>query len=59
MAHEFQQSEEAQLRAMFQYFRHSGALACLVAGDLLGFAKIYNGPGQAQFYANKIREAMR
>ncbi len=59
MAHEFQQSEEAQLRAMFQYFKHSGALACLVAGDLLGFAKIYNGPGQAQFYANKIREAMR
>jgi hypothetical protein len=59
MAHEFQQSEEAQLRAMFQYFKHSGALACLVAGDLVGFAKIYNGPGQAQFYANKIREAMR
>jgi hypothetical protein len=58
MAHEFQQSEEAQLRAMFQYFRHSGALACLVAGDLLGFAKIYNGPANAVAYEKLIREAL-
>ena len=54
----FQQSEEAQIRAMFEYFRNRGLIEKLKAGDLVGFSAGYNGPGQAAHYANLIREAM-
>lgn len=59
MAHEFQQSEEAQLRAMFEYMRNRGLIEKLKAGDLLGFASAYNGPANAATYEKLIREAMR
>lgn len=59
MAAAFQSSEDAQVKAMFEYFRHSGALDCLRAGDLVGFARIYNGPAQARRYADLISGAMR
>ena len=54
----FEKSEEAQIRAMFEYMRNRGLIQKLKDGDLLGFASAYNGPGQAQHYANLIREAM-
>ena len=59
MAYEFQQSEEAQLRAMFEYMRNRGLIEKLKAGDLLGFASAYNGPANAATYEKLIREAMR
>ena len=55
----FQQSEEAQLRAMFEYMRSRGLIEKLKAGDLLSFASGYNGPGQAAHYEKLIREAMQ
>jgi len=58
MAQAFALSEAAQLRAMFQYWRASGALRFLQSGDYVGFAAIYNGPGQADYYANLIRQAL-
>lgn len=64
MAGEFQSSEEAQLRAMFEYFRNrrdekgKSCLDHLRAGDLVAFAGLYNGTGQAQHYAGLIQQAM-
>lgn len=60
----FDQSEEKQLRAMFDYFKNKvgndgrSALDCLRAGDLVGFARLYNGIGQEESYAGLIRQAM-
>lgn len=55
----FEKSEEAQIRAMFEYFRNRGLIEKLKAGDLLGFASGYNGPANAAHYEKLIREAMR
>lgn len=58
----FSESEEAQIKAVFEYFRNRkddtgrSALDCLRAGDLVGFAVLYNGPGQAEYYAGLIRQ---
>lgn len=52
----FQNSEEAQLRAMFEFFKNSRgsdgrtAIECLRSGDFLAFAKIYNGNANARHY---------
>lgn len=59
MAAAFQDSEEAQLRAMFEYMRSRGLIEKLKAGDLLAFASAYNGPANATHYEKLIREAMR
>lgn len=47
-------SEEAQLRAMFDYMKASGALQKLQAGDIEGFAAIYNGPANVAHYSTLI-----
>ena len=58
----FRESEEAQIRAMFEYFRNRkddkgrSCLDCLRDGDMVGFAALYNGPGQAEHYAGLIRQ---
>jgi hypothetical protein len=63
MIADFAAGEEAQIRAMFTYFRNRkdstgrSALDYLRAGDLVNFATLYNGSGQAQHYANLIRKA--
>lgn len=52
------QSEDEQIRAMFVFMEKSGAIKKLKDGDLLGFAKIYNGSGQKQHYAKLIEKAI-
>lgn len=60
----FASGEEAQLRAMFDFFRNrrdgtgQSCLDYLRTGDLVAFATLYNGPGQAQYYAGLIRQRM-
>ena len=51
-------SEEAQLRAMFDYMKASGALAKLQANDIEGFAAIYNGPANVAYYSTLIRNKL-
>lgn len=51
-------SEEAQIRAMFEYMKQSGALAKLQAGDIEGFAGIYNGPANVAHYSSLIRNKL-
>lgn len=51
-------SEEAQIRAMFDYMKVSGALQKLQSGDIEGFAAIYNGSGQVAHYAGLIRQKL-
>jgi N-acetylmuramidase len=45
-----------QIDAMFRWMDSSGALAALKIGNYLGFATIYNGSGQAQHYAQLIKQ---
>ena len=58
----FSANEETQIRATFEYFRNRkddkgrSCLDCLQDGDLVGFAALYNGPGQAEYYAGLIRQ---
>lgn len=65
----FQASEEAQLRAVFQFSANKRtskqldpsqktALEHLRAGNLLMFATIYNGPGDPQHYVNLINQQL-
>ena len=54
----FQSGEDEQIRAMFVFMDKSGAIEKLKAGDLLGFASIYNGSGQKQHYAKLIEKAI-
>lgn len=54
----FQSGEDEQVRAMFVFMDKSGAIDRLKAGDLLGFASIYNGSGQKQHYAKLIEKAI-
>lgn len=64
MIHAFEQGEEAQIRAMFDYFKNrrdktgQSCLDYLRAGDLVSFAALYNGPGQAEYYAGLIKRQL-
>lgn len=50
----FTLSPRAQLVAIFDFVRGTTALDALRSGDYLTFARAYNGPGNAQTYANII-----
>jgi hypothetical protein len=47
----------AQFDGMFSYFENTSALAALRTGDYTGFARSYNGNGQAEYYGGLIRDA--
>lgn len=48
---------EAEIVGFFSYVAHTpGALFALQQGDLVTFAKLYNGPAQAERYAELIRQ---
>ncbi len=55
---------EPQIRAMFEYFKNrkdktgQSCIDYLRAGDLVNFAALYNGPGQAEHYAGLIRQRL-
>jgi len=48
-----------QLEIMFRYIEKSGLLAALADGDFEAFARGYNGRGQVQRYAQRMRHAYR
>ena len=47
----------AQLDGMFSYFENTSALEALRRRDYVGFARAYNGAGQADAYGERIRQA--
>lgn len=49
---------DVQIEAMFKFLKFSNALDPLRRGDYVAFARIYNGPGQAQTYAKLIQERL-
>lgn len=53
------ESEGEHLDAFISYCRSRDLLRHLAAHDWRSFAKIYNGPGQVDYYAQKIAEAYR
>lgn len=50
------ESVNVQISAMFRFMDTNGALAALRDGDYYRFATIYNGYGQAQRYAQLIKQ---
>lgn len=59
----FSRSEEAQAAAFFEYCdkrrdSQGSALDALRNGDLIRFARMYNGIGQEQLYASLIQQAL-
>ncbi|MEX1020539.1 MAG: N-acetylmuramidase domain-containing protein [Litorilinea sp.] len=55
MLQAFQASEAAQIQAMFRFIESKRLVPVLQAGDYREFAAHYNGPGQPDFYAQRIR----
>jgi hypothetical protein len=49
--------EKHQLDAALHFMRHNGALDCLKGHDWPGFARIWNGSGQVEMYAGKLKTA--
>ena len=59
MYHAFSAAELPQLIGFVFYVLNTpGCLQALHAGDYLEFAKLYNGPGQPDYYANLISQAI-
>lgn len=52
----FNSSEARQIFGLFDFVRSKNGIAPLRRGDFHSFAEIYNGPGQAAYYATLIRE---
>lgn len=46
----------AQLRALFRFMEVNGLVEAVRSRDYRRFAVVYNGPGQPDFYAGKMRE---
>jgi hypothetical protein len=53
----FQESEEAHVRAFFEFCKHQNLLFALSYRRWLEFAKGYNGTGQAQDYAARLEKS--
>jgi hypothetical protein len=52
----FEHDAGAQLRALFRFMEVNNLVAAIRARDYRRFAVVYNGPGQPDFYAGKMRE---
>lgn len=47
---------EAEIVGFFAFVAHTpGAVSALQQGDLVGFARLYNGPANAEIYAARMR----
>ena len=57
MLERFASGEEYQISGFFEFIRHQNADQCLRENDLVGFASIYNGSGQAATYGRLIEQA--
>lgn len=53
----FASGEEHQVRGFFEFVRRKQADQCLRNADFVGFARIYNGSGQAANYGRLIAQA--
>jgi hypothetical protein len=53
----FARSERWQVCGFFDFCAAKDIIAALKTADWLGFARIYNGPGNAEAYAAKIAAA--
>lgn len=52
----FEHDAGAQLRALFRFMEENNLVDAIRARDYRRFAVVYNGPGQPDFYADKMRE---
>lgn len=43
-----------QLTSLFRFMEMNGLVDAVRRGDYLAFARVYNGPGQAEFYKSRI-----
>jgi len=57
MRQAFGRSERWQVCAFFDFCTAKDIIGALTARDWLGFARVYNGPGNAEAYAAKIAAA--
>lgn len=57
MFKDFSSGEDKQIVGLFEFINNTpNAISALQKEDFVTFAKLYNGSGQAEVYANKIRE---
>ena len=55
----FENDERAHVLGLFDFVKGDGRMAqALAQGDVVRFASIYNGTGQAELYAGRMREAL-
>lgn len=59
MYNAFSTSVHSQVEGFFKYLQNSGALVALQNQDYLRFATLYNGSGQAEYYAGLIKEKLQ
>ena len=52
----FQADVRHQIASLFQFMTNNGLVDAMRRGDYQTFAQIYNGPGQADYYATLIRQ---
>ena len=52
----FANDARAQLTSLFRFMEVNGLVDAVRSGDYVSFARVYNGPGQADYYASLIRE---
>jgi hypothetical protein len=55
----FENDERAQILGLFDFIKGDGRMVdALAQGDVVRFASIYNGTGQAELYAGRMREGL-
>jgi hypothetical protein len=54
----FQDSCEEQVAGFFAFVEHNGLVRFILNGDWRGFARRYNGPGNVEDYAGRLRRAL-
>lgn len=59
LADEMMSGAAGQVRAMLRFVERNGILDELKRRDWAGFARVYNGSGQVEFYAGKMAAAYR
>lgn len=55
MFHAFQTDVRNQISSLFRFIQVNGLAEAVRQGDYVAFARVYNGPGQAENYAEIIR----
>lgn len=52
----FQSDARSQLASLFRFMEVNGLVQAVRDGNYTAFARVYNGPGQAEYYAGLIRD---